>query len=55
VPFEEAEQSPMARAFYADNKRVRNARIQTDLGVTLRYPTYRHGLRALFEAGEGVR
>ena len=55
VPFEEAEQSPMARAFYADTKRVRNARIKTDLGVTLRYPTYRHGLRALFEAGEGVR
>ncbi|MBL0402562.1 SDR family oxidoreductase [Microvirga aerilata] len=54
VPFETAEQTPMARAFYEDNKRVRNTRIKTELGVTLRYPTYRHGLDALFEAGEGV-
>jgi hypothetical protein len=45
----------MARAFYEDNKRVRNTRIKTELGVTLRYPTYRHGLKALFEAGEGVQ
>lgn len=55
VPFDEAEQTPMARAFYEDNKRVRNTRIKTDLGVRLRYPTYRDGLKALFEAGEGVR
>jgi nucleoside-diphosphate-sugar epimerase len=55
VPFDEAEQTPMARAFYEDNKRVRNARIKTDLGVTLRYPTFRDGLKALFEAGEGIR
>jgi nucleoside-diphosphate-sugar epimerase len=55
VPFDEAEQTPMARAFYEDNKRVRNTRIKTDLGATLRYPTFRHGLKALFEAGEGVR
>ena len=54
VPFDEAEQTPMARAFYEDNKRVRNARIKTDLGVTLRYPTFRDGLKALFKAGEGV-
>jgi nucleoside-diphosphate-sugar epimerase len=54
VPFEEAEQTPMARSFYEDNKRVRNARIKTELRVTLRYPTFRHGLKALFEAGEGV-
>jgi nucleoside-diphosphate-sugar epimerase len=55
VPFDGAEQTPTARSFYEDNKRVRNARIKTDLGVTLRYPTFRHGLKALFEAGEGVR
>jgi nucleoside-diphosphate-sugar epimerase len=55
VPFDEAEQTPMARAFYEDNKRVRNTCIKTQLGVTLRYPTYRHGLKALFEAGEGVK
>jgi len=39
--------SPMARSFYAENRRVRNDRIKTGLGVTLRYPTYREGLRAI--------
>lgn len=47
VPFDKADLSPMARSFYADNKRVRNDRIKTALGVTLHYPTYREGLRAL--------
>lgn len=47
VPFEDADLSPMARSFYADNRRVRNDRIKTDLGVALRYPTYREGLRSL--------
>jgi nucleoside-diphosphate-sugar epimerase len=43
----EAGLSAMAASFYAENKRVRNARIKNDLGVALRYPTYREGLRAL--------
>ncbi|WP_457090817.1 SDR family oxidoreductase [Microvirga sp. P5_D2] len=47
VPFDEAQLTPMARSFYEDNKRVRNTRLKTDLGVTLHYPTYRDGLRAL--------
>lgn len=55
IPFEEADQTPMARSFYADNKRVRNDRIKTELGVALRYPTYRQGLRALLEAGDGIK
>jgi hypothetical protein len=37
----------MARSFYADSKRVSNARIKDELGVTLSYPTYREGLAAL--------
>ena len=45
--------SPMAASFYRDSKRVANARIKAELGVRLRYPTYREGLRALHEAGEG--
>lgn len=45
-PFETAELSPMARSFYGESKRVQNARIKTELGVTLAYPTYRDGLRA---------
>ena len=54
IPFEEADQTPMARAFYEDNKRVRNARIKSELGVTLCYPTFRDGLRALLQAGEAA-
>jgi len=52
VPFAEAELSPMARSFYDDNKRVRNDRIKRALGVSLRYPSYREGLRALLAAGK---
>ena len=50
VPFDEAGMSPMARSFYSENKRVRNDRIKTELGVTLRYPSYREGLRAVLAA-----
>jgi hypothetical protein len=31
---------------------VRNAKLKSVLGVTLRYPTYREGLLALHQAGE---
>lgn len=47
VPYEEAEMTPMARSFYAENKRVRNDRIKSVLGVVLAYPTYREGLAAI--------
>ena len=47
IQFADAELSPMARSFYRDNKTVSNARIKQELGVTLRYPSYREGLRAL--------
>lgn len=47
VPIESAQLSPMAKSFYADSKRVSNARIVTELGVKLSYPTYREGLTAI--------
>jgi len=47
VPFEAAPLSPMARSFYDDNKRVRNDRIKTELGIVLTYPDYKAGLQAL--------
>lgn len=46
LPIEQANLSPMAASFYADSRRVRNTRIKEELGVTLRHPTYRHGLEA---------
>ncbi|MEL6507759.1 MAG: hypothetical protein AAFR29_08995 [Pseudomonadota bacterium] len=48
----QANLSPMGLSFYADNKRVRNQRMKDRLGVRLRYPSYREGLTALFEAGK---
>lgn len=47
IAFEQAELSPMARSFYADSKRVSNARLKQELGVRLSYPTYREGLAAI--------
>jgi hypothetical protein len=41
----------MGRSFYSENKRVSNARLERELGLALRYPTYREGLRALWESG----
>src|SRR5262245_6325785 len=35
--------TPMAKSFYGEVKRVRNAKLKSELGVTLRYPTYREG------------
>lgn len=45
IAFNEADLSPMAASFYADNKRVGNARLREDLGVQLKFPSYREGLR----------
>lgn len=48
-----AEMSRMARSFYAENKRVSNDRIKSELGVRLIHPDYRSGLAALLEAEKG--
>jgi len=52
IPFESANLSPIGRSFYAENKRISNRLIKEELGVRLRYPTYREGLEALYAAGE---
>ena len=52
-PFGEARLSPMTAEFYAGNKRVSIAKAKALLGFSPAYPTYREGLRALAEAGEG--
>jgi nucleoside-diphosphate-sugar epimerase len=43
---EDAQLSPMALAFYAENRRVSNAKAKRLLGWTPQYPTYRAGLAA---------
>ena len=44
---DEAGLSPMARGFYAENRRVANGKAKRMLGWRLRYPTYREGLASL--------
>jgi len=54
IAFEDAPLSPMGRSFYMANRRIGNARIREDLGVTLTYPTYREGLAGIL-AEEAAR
>ena len=46
---EEAGLSPMARGFYAENRRVANAKLKRAADWQPRYPTYREGLAALLD------
>lgn len=44
LTLEQANLSPMARGFYAENRRVANGRAKRLLGWSPRFPTYREGL-----------
>ncbi|MDB2414440.1 SDR family oxidoreductase [Rickettsiales bacterium] len=46
VDFEDANLSPMARSFYMGNRRVSNKKIKDELGVELKYPSYKEGLQS---------
>ncbi|MBM3527480.1 MAG: SDR family oxidoreductase [Alphaproteobacteria bacterium] len=52
ISLEEAERTlPLfVLSFYRGCARVRNERLKRDLGVALRYPTFREGLAAIFES-----
>lgn len=47
LSLDEAGLSPMARAFYAENRRVANGKAKRVLGWKPRYPSFYEGLRAL--------
>jgi nucleoside-diphosphate-sugar epimerase len=49
VPFVQAlaTMSPMARSFWAENRKVSSQRTQRELGLRWRYPNYRAGLRGI--------
>ena len=51
VPLAEAGLSPMALRFYAESKRVSNARAKAELGWRPAYPTYREGLAEILKSG----
>lgn len=50
LSLDEAGLSPMARAFYAENRRVANGKARRVLGWQPRYPNFREGLAALLAA-----
>jgi len=55
VPFAQAAptMSELALSFWQECRRVKNDKLKRALGVNLRYPTYREGLRALLNASSG--
>lgn len=52
IPFAQAgpAMSPLALSFWQECRRVKNDKLKRTLGVSLMYPTYREGLRALLAA-----
>lgn len=52
IPFANAALSPMAQRFYADSKRVSNARAKAELGWRPAFRSYREGLAAIRAAEE---
>jgi len=47
--------SPMARSFWAENRKVASRKTQAARGLTWRYPSYREGLRAILAEEGGER
>ncbi len=58
IPYEAAltGMSPMARSFWAENRKVTSRATQSALGVAWRYPSFREGLRAILveQARQGL-
>lgn len=54
LPLDQAGLSPMAMAFYAENRRVANGKARRELGWEPVFPTYREGLRAVLAAEDGA-
>lgn len=48
VSEDEADMSVMAKSFYAECKNMQNDKLKNALGVTLKYPTYKEGLDAIW-------
>jgi len=57
VAFEDAwpTMSPMARSFWAENRKIASAKTKAALGISWLYPTYREGLRAILLEERGNR
>lgn len=53
-PYDPARLPPMAREFYAETRRVSNARLKRELGYALLHRDYRSGLAAILAASSNV-
>lgn len=49
IPYDQANLSPMALEFYQANKRVDNNKIKEKLSLKLLYPSYKEGLKNIFD------
>ncbi len=49
LAWEEANLSPMAASFWQESRRVSNFKIKSELGISLRYPTYKEGLAQIWQ------
>ena len=52
IGIEENKLSVMVKEFYSSNKRVKNNKIKTTLGINLIHPTYKEGLKSMYEKRE---
>lgn len=55
IPFDPASMNSMSASFWSESRRVSNQKIKTELGITLKYPTYREGLRAILQAEQAFQ
>ena len=49
IAFEKADLTPMARSFYTSRRKLRSVIAGPELGVKLKYPNYRDGLKSIIE------
>jgi len=52
ISIEDNKISAVAKRFYNSNKRVKNNKIKTSFGIDLIHPTYKEGLKSIYEKGE---
>lgn len=49
IPYEDANLSPMALEFYQSNRKVSNAKVKKELSIELLYPSYKEGLKNIYD------
>ncbi|MGH1456169.1 MAG: SDR family oxidoreductase [Alphaproteobacteria bacterium] len=54
LAYDTVDLAPITQSFYKDNKRIRNDKIKSDLGVCLIYPDYKQGLQACLDSDYSV-